>query len=110
MRVLIIAVIFSSFVMSGCTTAHQIKVGSDFNAEKRTQIIKKTSSREDVLVLYGEPTDKTLDENYNEKWEYAYTDRKDNVSTWDYSSKGAIRTKKLTIIFNEDGRELMVML
>ena len=87
----------------GCSTTQKVTLGNDFDAAKREQIIKQVSTREDVAKLYGEPTDKTIDENYNEKWEYRYAQRSDKISLWDYSSQGTIRMKKLTVVFDDKG-------
>lgn len=102
MKRLIIIPILLCFFVIGCTTTQHVKFGHDFDASKSSQIVKNKSVKNDVLALFGEPTDKTLDENYNEKWEYTYSERADKISLWDYSSKGELRTKKLTIIFDKN--------
>ncbi len=90
-------------ILVGCTTTRKSTFGRDFDSSKITSVKKGLSTRNNVLRIYGEPSDKQLDENSNEKWIYLYSVKINNISLWDYSSRGDSRTKKLEIIFNPNG-------
>jgi outer membrane protein assembly factor BamE (lipoprotein component of BamABCDE complex) len=88
--------------VAGCTTTSRYTSGVDFDAEKRYQIVKKVSTKEDVKKLYGEPLDKGIDENYHEQWIYVYSVGESEFNIWTSDSRGENRVKKLIVIFDEN--------
>ncbi len=88
------------FCISGCTTTNNFVQGRDFNAERREQIVKGQSTKADILSLYGDPTDKGIDNKENEYWIYLYVESHNEFNIWTNSSRGNKRTKKLIIIFD----------
>jgi hypothetical protein len=93
--------VFICLFTMGCATVSSYTSGVDFNAEKRTSILKKVSTKLDVLKLYGEPTNKGIDESYHEQWIYIYTSGKSSINLWTSNGKGETRVKKLIVIFDD---------
>lgn len=94
--------VLAAVVFAGCTTTSQLTNGKDFDEAKKEQIIKGSSKKADVIAVYGEPLDKSLDEKYNEIWSYVYTADNSKINLWDYSGEGTSRVKKLVIIFDQN--------
>jgi len=89
-------------LVAGCSTTRFYTYGKDFDETKRTQIVKGKSTKDEVVKILGEPNDKELDSNNNETWTYFLKEEDRKISTWDYSSTGNVRLKKLIISFGKD--------
>ncbi|MBF0523408.1 MAG: outer membrane protein assembly factor BamE [Candidatus Omnitrophica bacterium] len=87
--------------LTGCATTNRYVEGRDFDAEKRTLIIKSSSTKADVIKILGEPMDKGIDDKYNEFWSYFYVESDNEFNIWTSNSKGTKRVKKLIVVFDD---------
>jgi len=73
---------------AGCIT-----VGRDFSSENALKVVNKTTTREQLLSVFGEPYQKGLD-NGKEAWTY-YRVR--------YRGSSAVQSKELYVVFDANG-------
>ena len=85
----------------GCTTTGHYVEGRNFDESKKEKIIKGSSTKADILKLYGEPIDKGIDEKYNENWVYLYAETNSQYNVWTSGSKADKHLKKLIIVFDD---------
>jgi len=76
--------------------------GKDFDAQKRDQLIKGQTTKDNVLAIYGNPQDKGMYQGVNETWVYFYLEGQANVNAAAKSVSGTERIKKLVILFDQD--------
>lgn len=83
-----IAVLFISFVLSGC-----LYMGRDFVTTPVKNIENNVTSQREIFANFGEPVRKGLENGY-ETWTYSYQ----------YYELGQLRDfKELYVVFNKDG-------
>ncbi|MFA5088689.1 MAG: outer membrane protein assembly factor BamE [Candidatus Omnitrophota bacterium] len=93
--------VFVLLAFVGCATTSHFVEGRNFDENKMKNIVKGSSTKADILKLYGEPIDKGIDEKYNENWVYLYAETDSQYNAWTTDSKADRRVKKLIVVFDE---------
>lgn len=100
----IVVAALAVFLFTGCVTKRGSLGIKDISVHEIDEKMKKgKTTQNDVVQLYGNPTKKSLDNNGNEQWEYAYSEsRKGFMNFIPYApvNQDDTYTKTLHLSFN----------
>ena len=84
------------FIVSSCVSTYE--AGNKFNFSDINLIKKQSTTKEEILKMFGTPREREVGTNGDEKWLYAsYISKKD-----DFTGDENISFKGLQIIFHKD--------
>jgi outer membrane protein assembly factor BamE (lipoprotein component of BamABCDE complex) len=84
-----------------CGTGYLKGAGRDFDPAEIRQIVKGTTTQDQIVAMFGVPFSKTPEVN-GERWAYSYAEVTINDSKFDLPETGVIGHKKdLNILFND---------
>lgn len=79
-------ILASALAITGCATSH-VTVGNDFNQLQVQKIVKGTTTKQQLVTLFGQPYSKAVIGANSEKWLYQYTNVKSDAQSLIFTAK-----------------------